>query len=480
MLDLNAVALVGLLCPLLLVDAQCNNGVLDSTGNNAAYSGAQTCSSLTLGHTTGVATTVITAQCSGSDTWGAITGCTLQQCTRTSTGNDLKGATHAGSAPWDVAGCDNKDLGSACTIKCNTYDDVAYAGDSTNDAHLYCVMDYVSGGVRWATTAHVNKCVRVDACPQNVLNGVTWNSAAVGASSSKTCDLIDSNLYTNGGSATRACTAAGGGTLGPIDFSNCVLVANVCLGDSVFDTTAGGGSDDALCITIDPVKYASGTATRTCSATGTWSATDLSACVKNQCAATGDWPATNVDEFAYRFCSETVQKATGLVSRKCEVSGTASLKSTRVLAFASADTSMCSAAYIDCPEDGPWQKTTSGQTAQVTCNAVNSGYASAAATHVATRACNNGVWQSPTITACTACAADASKGFNVDIAHGATDTVTCAVFDSVVHAGDTTHLVTRSCANGVVSYNYALCTAVCAANSGWLLLLWELLSVGTA
>merc|ERR1719403_551503 len=109
----------------------------------------------------------------------------------------------------------------------------------------------------------------------------------------------------------------------------------------------------------------------------------------------------------------------------------------------------------------------SGQTAQVTCNAVNSGYASAAATHVATRACNNGVWQSPTLTACTACAADASKGFNVDIAHGATDTVTCAVFDSVVHAGDTPPLVTRSCANGVVSYNYALCTAVCAANSGW-------------
>jgi len=164
-----------------------------------------------------------------------------------------------------------------------------------------------------------------------------------------------------------------------VDESACLLAAATsCKADSLFPVTADAGTPTVPCVDFDATLYASGTASRTCTA-GAWSRTDFSGCVKNKCPWAGPWPAVFAGEDAVIFCSElddpTKNWSSGIATRPCEMPAHASAPNgvLRVPTWGTVDASNCSAS-ANCPEESngivTWPETAPGVTASIQCDEV--------------------------------------------------------------------------------------------------------------
>lgn len=375
-------------------------------------------------------------------------------------------------------------------VNCGTYDANMYPSDTTNQAKRWCFYN-PGAAPAWANAFFddVSTCTGTPtACTGSGVDltqtgANQYTDATSGAYGERNCNAEDATLWeADGAKVKKLCTA--GSYVGTVDTSACTKLSTVCPTDDVWPLTPASGTPVTITCASYDIKYASGNASRTCTA-GVWGTVDVASCVLKQCSGipTGvtmdaGFAATNVGVTASKDCNDVnaLYTAGDNATADCEITA-----ATGAAEFTNYAQDACS--WSACAASGDWGQTASGATAEADCATINT---NAWISGKATRACTDGAW-SATIdySACAdkECAHSggfsAESGANTDMAPGDNAVKACATYDAtnydatdayavkLCHAGDASTAPTLGFLDLSACVVKTSVTTKCAADGVW-------------
>ncbi|KAK8790956.1 hypothetical protein WA158_005587 [Blastocystis sp. Blastoise] len=283
----------------------------------------------------------ITKACQEGGVWGdIINNCSAIQCTGETVNNIVfpttaQGQTATGTCPENTVGTPTRlcsiggiwgDIQGECIqtfTHCNSESLEGNNWPSTligSDATLSCPSGQTGsltrpcgiGGV-WGTV--VNTCVQIT-CPteNDMTNLIIWPVTNAGQTATQSCGLVPTKQV------TRVCSITG--TWETME-GNCDPLPTFCAAESL-EGNEWPQTNLGVDATLPCAAGYSGSLSRTCSTSGTWSNV-VDTCVRITCASEIDtvhiviWPITNAGETATQSCTAVPTKQ---ITRTCSITGT--------------------------------------------------------------------------------------------------------------------------------------------------------------